>query len=187
MLTRSLRTLLFLAACTSMLRPPQLSAQGDLPILLPSDLVRVTTHEKGRYVGAVLASLPDSLTISGRLAAHEFAKSEIRRVDLGRGPTPWRKAEIGGLIGLAGGLVGGLVWVAGFPNENDPLGLGALVEPMLVAISAGGGYATGAMVGLGVGLISPSERWVRVYPPRSRLDIIMGYERQPGVGVRITF
>jgi hypothetical protein len=145
-------------------------AQSTTPTLLPRDYVRVTTTDKRRLIGHVLHSSIDSLIFVGDGAAYELGDAQIRRVDLGMGPTPWRAAQIGGLIGLAGGLAYGIIVVRSDDSSGDALyGLARALDLLFITLCGASGMMIGGATGLVVGLVHPSERWERIYPPQSIL------------------
>ena len=145
---------LMLLLVSALVPPTALMAQ-DSTILAPQARVRVTT-DAGRFVGRWLGRTGDSLSIAGaRDQPMDFAAASVRNLEVSAGRK--RQTGSGAVIGLASGLVGGLVTAAMLCND----GCGELHGFVLVALAglgAGGGLIIGAIIGSQV----RSERWESV-------------------------
>ncbi len=184
--SRQLKRMLLIGA---LLISSEVRAQTNLPVLESTELVRVKTRQRQKHVGRVLFSSADSMILTGYNTAIELGSADVRRIDLGMGLTPWKAAEIGGTIGMVAGLAFGIAVLSDSRGEGGAGDIAlAFASPIILGGTTLVGWMGGFAAGLGVGLINPTERWQRVYPRPSRMDIIFGNPgRGAGLGLRVAF
>ena len=109
----------------------------------------------------------------------------VTRLELsqGRKSNALKGLVIDSASGVVLGIVAGLV--VGQENGDNPCGGGRPAECAAIGAVAVG--ATGALVGLGIGALSKSERWNEVSLDRLRVSIVPQRDGRLGFGLAIMF
>jgi hypothetical protein len=159
-----------------------LLSTGTAAQIAAGDRVRIDAAEPGpgRFTGTVLRPTRDWIAIRTDTGQVVIPLRAINRIEMSLGLSH-RKAvrrgmNIGGLVGLAAGILIAVGW--------DCQGAECIMAPVIIfgaplGLALGGG-AVGALIGYGVGNQWPSEDWQRVAPTPAKDGVSIGISLSVG-------
>lgn len=159
---------------------PDAAGTARTALVQQGDLVRIRADALGerRREARVMAVRSDTLVLQGRTgpgrtwATTRVPVSEIRTLDVAMGTksNAWHGAKVGGAVGGGLGLLFGLL---AYSEGQSCSGDWFCLEygPEIIPAATIGGVFWGGLLGLGIGALSHSPRWVPVAPDVLAVDV----------------